>query len=86
MDITAKYIPASLVTVSRIFDLLIPWRLNAMNCVCMRTNARTRTSKGTDRGLSSRNGEIRKSGGMVTKEERENHPKHRYGFYGLGKT
>jgi len=70
MDITAKYISASLVTVSRMFDPFIPWRL-AVNRVCTRTDTKTTTSEGADRWFNSRSGEMRKIGRVLTKEERE---------------
>jgi len=70
VDITTKYVPASLVTVSRMLDEFIPWRLG-MNCVCTRTDTRTTMSEGTDRRFDLRSGEIRKSGRVLTKEERE---------------
>jgi len=71
VDITAKYIFVSLATVLRMFDVFIPWYVDVKSCVCMRTNTKTATSKGTDRWLNSRNGKIRKSGGALTKGEGE---------------
>jgi len=81
VDITAKYIPASLVAVSRMFDLFIPWCL-AMNRFCTRTDTKTTTSEGADRWFNSRSGEIRKSGRVLTKEEREGILKEYSGFAG----
>jgi len=70
IDIAAKYIPASLVTVSRMFDAFTPWRL-AMSRVCTRTDTRTTMSEGTDMWFNLRNGKMRRSDRVLTKEERE---------------
>jgi len=71
VDIMAKYIFVSLATVPRMFDVFIPWYVDAKSCVRTRTNARTTTSMGTDRWLNSRNGGSGKRSGAFTKEERE---------------
>jgi len=71
VDITAKYIFVSLATVSIMLDVFIPWYIDEKSCVCTRTNTKTVTSAVTVRWLNSRNRETRKSGRVVTKEERE---------------
>lgn len=71
VDITAKYIPASLMTVLRIFEKFIPWCLDAMCFVSTRTNAKTKRSRETDKWFNSRNGEIRKSDEMLTEGDVE---------------
>ena len=75
VDIRAKYIFVSLATVLRMFDVFIPWYVDAKSCVCTRTSTRTATSKGTDRWLNSRNGEIRENDGELTKGKREGYLK-----------
>ena len=66
------------------FDAFIPWRFDAMSCVCI--NTKTKPSIGTDRWFNSRNGEIGKSGGMLTKAEREGKLKDYQVSVGPGKT
>jgi len=80
VDITTKYISASLVTVARILDPFIPLCGGAMSFVCTRTDMKTTTSTGTDGGFNSGNGRIRKSGGVLTKDDREGHLKDCKGF------
>jgi len=62
VDITTKYISASLETVSRILDALTPRCVDLMSRVCANINTKTIRSKETDGRFDSRNGEIRKSG------------------------
>jgi len=50
MDITVKYIAVSLVTVSRMFDPFIHWRLG-MSRVCARTATKTTMSEEHTGGL-----------------------------------
>lgn len=61
VDIKAKYVTASLVTVPRIFEVFVPWCVDTMSCVCIRTNTRTKTSMGTDGWFNLRNGEVGKN-------------------------
>jgi len=86
VDIKAKYIAASLVIVLSIFETSVPWCIDAMGFVCTRTDAKTKTSKETGRWFSSRNGEIRKSGEMLTEGEAEGILKDQEGLVNPDKT
>jgi hypothetical protein len=69
----AKYISASLLTVSRILGAFIPRYVDLMTCVCTMTITKTARSKGRDRWFNWRNWGIRKSDDMLTKGERDDH-------------
>ena len=53
---TTKYIPASLVTASRILGIPTPGCDDLTSCVCTVTSTKTAMSKGTGGRFNSRNG------------------------------
>ena len=53
---TAKYTPASLLTVLRILGTSTPGFIDLTSRTCTMTNARTAASKGTDEWFNSRSG------------------------------
>jgi hypothetical protein len=81
----AKYILASLLTVSRTFGTFTPWCVDLMSCVCTTTIAKTAMSKGTGRRFNRRNERIRKSDEMLTKGEREGRQNDCQGSLAFGK-
>jgi hypothetical protein len=74
VDMTTKYITASLVIVSRMLETFIPRFLDLSIRVCTSTRTKTATSTGTDGALNRRNSAaIRGNGNILAKGERQGH-------------
>ena len=69
----AKYISASLVTVTRIFGLPIPLCVDLISCACTTTSTKTATSEGTVGRVNSGSWGIKKSDEIPTKGKTEGH-------------